>query len=183
MTGASLSHTRCSTPRRFSTAYQPSGACRSSPAVNSPSFRLTCVSAPNGNAGRTGITVGSTSGAQNTVCSEKDWSGLAAKTQPPSSAELVTHGGGSGEVATVAFIALIATQAFPGKSGDLCALSAIVAARRPPIQLRHSRPHFALQEIAGDNSDQHRLWKSPIMHRVMHRDDPSIVGEVFSSRL
>ena len=52
------------------------------------------MSALNGNAGRTGITVGKTSGAQNTVCSEKDWSGLAAKTQPPSLAELGTHGGG-----------------------------------------------------------------------------------------
>ena len=46
----------------------------------------------NGTAGRIGITVGNTSGAQNTICSEKDWSGLAAKTQPPCLTELVAHG-------------------------------------------------------------------------------------------
>src|ERR1700716_1896738 len=141
MTGGSFSHTRCSTPRRYSTAYQPSRAWRSSPALNSSSLRLKRVSALNGSAGRTGITVGKTSGAQNTICSEKDWSGLAAKTQPPSLAEHVTHGGGWRDAATVPLIILIATQAFPGKSGDLGALGAIVAARRPP--------HFALQEIAG----------------------------------
>src|SRR5258708_34923756 len=117
MTGGSLTHTRCSTLRRCSTAYQPSGACRSSPAVNSLSLRLTRVSAPNGTAGRTGITVGKTSGAQNTICSEKDWSGLAAKTQPPSLAELATHKGGPRNIVVVPLIVWIATQALPSQSG------------------------------------------------------------------
>jgi hypothetical protein len=144
MSGVSFSHTRCSTPRRCSTAYQPSGAWRSIPAVNSPSLRLTLMSAPNGGAGRTGITVGNTSGAQNTICSEKDWSGLAPKTQPPSLAELGTHSGGLRNAVMVSLIVRIATQAFPGKSGNLCILSAVVAVRRPPINLRHSRPHFVL---------------------------------------
>src|SRR5882762_2703519 len=148
MTGDSFSHTRCSTPRKCSTAYQPSDACRSSPAVNSPSLRLTRVSALNGGAGRTGITVGKTSGAQNTICSEKDWPGLAAKTQAPSLAELGAHSGGPRNTVVVPLIVWIATQALPSQSGHLRILSAVIAVRRPPIKSRHSRPHFLLQEIA-----------------------------------
>ena len=110
--------------------------------VNSPSLRLTRVSALNCGAGRTGITVGNTSGAQNTICSEKDWSGLAAKTQPPFLTEVGAHGGGLRNTMMVPLIVRIATQAFPGKPGNLCILSAVVAVCRPPINLRHSRPHY-----------------------------------------
>ena len=142
MTGGSLSHTRCSTPRRYSTAYQPSGACRSAPAVNSLSLRLTRVSAPDGGAGRTGITVGKTSGAQNTICSEKDWPGLAAKTKPPFLAKLGAHNRGLRNAAMVPLIVWIAAQTLPSQSGHLRISSAVVAVRRPPIKPRHSRPHF-----------------------------------------
>ncbi|MGY4315336.1 hypothetical protein [Bradyrhizobium sp. JR3.5] len=62
------------------------------------------MSALNGTAGRIGIIVGKTSGAQNTVCFEKDWSGLAAKTQQPFLAEFGAHSGGRGDAATVALI-------------------------------------------------------------------------------
>ena len=106
------------------------------------------MSALSGSAGRTGITVGKTSGAQNTVCSEKDWPGLAAKTQPPSLPEFGTHCGGPRNAVVVPLIVWIATQTLPGQSGHLRILSAVVAARRPPIKSRHSRPHFLLQEIA-----------------------------------
>ena len=148
MTGGSFSHTRCSTPRRYSTAYQPSCACRTSPAVNSVSLRQTRVSAPERSAGRIGITVGKISGAQKTVCSAKDWSGSAAKTQPPSLAELGAYNGGPWNTAMVPPIVWIAAQTLPGESGNLRILNPVVAARRSPIKPRHSRPHLLLREIA-----------------------------------
>jgi len=143
MIGASCSHTRCSTPPRCSTAYQPSAPCRSSPLASPPKLRLTEVCVLNDEAGRTGMTVGRTSGAQKTVCSRKDRSGSAAKTQPPTLAEI--GGCGKGLLACdrsmMALKIVVAAQAFPGQPSQLRALRTVICDRRHPIELRHLRPH------------------------------------------
>ena len=128
------------------------------------------MSALNATAGRIGITVGKTSGAQNTICSEKDWSGSAAKTQPPSLAELGAHSGRLRNAVMVPLIVRIATQAFPGKSGYLCIPRVVVTVRRPPIKPRHSRPHL-YSEIVSRYFRSAEAVEVPMMHRVMHRED------------
>ncbi len=105
----------------------------------------------NDDAGRTGMTVGRTSGAQKIVCSRKDRSGSAAKTQPPTLAEIGGYARGllACDGSMIAYKIRIAAEALPCQPGHLRTLRMVVCDRRHPIELRHLRPHSVPREIAA----------------------------------